>query len=238
MSIRGDRPFLGEQPALSTERTSGVIVRLIRDAIVQGRLQPGETLVEVELAREHGTSRPPVREALIQLRQEGLVEGGANRPAAVRSYTAAELHDIYGIRAALEGFAASRAAIRGGAPLARELDASNDRFHALAVQEGDVVDALVRENLTFHGLIAEGAGIPRLGEMIDQVMAIPRRYRAYAAYTVEARVTVEADHRAITEAIRDENETAAQNLITEHVLWTGRVAVGAQAFGSPDSESA
>lgn len=228
MADSDNRPFLGEQPAQITERTSGVIVRLIRDAIVQGRLQPGEPLYEVELAKELGMSRTPVREALIQLRQDGLVAGGRNRTVVVRSYDAGDLRDIYGIRAALEGFAAQRAAIRGGAKLAAKLDKSNERFHEIAQGGDDAADQLVQENLTFHGLIAEGAGIPRLGEMIDQVMAIPRRYRAYAAYTVDARETVERDHRAITEAIRQSDEDAASNLLQKHVLWTGNVAVEAQ----------
>jgi DNA-binding GntR family transcriptional regulator len=219
--------FLGEQPGIVAERTSGVIVRLVRTAIIEGRLEPGQSLREEQLAKELGTSRTPVREALIQLRNEGLVEGAPNRPAIVRSYSAAELLDIYRLRAQLEGFAARVAAERGGTDLVRKLDASNERFHALTEHEDDAAD-LIAENISFHALIAEAAAIRQLDAMINQVMAIPARYRAFGAYRSDTRTTVEEHHRAITEAIRIGDGDAAATAMAEHVLWTGEVAVTAQ----------
>jgi DNA-binding GntR family transcriptional regulator len=217
-----------DQPILAAERAGSLIAHEIRRAILEGRLEPGETLREEQLARELGTSRTPVREALIELRQEGLVEAQQTRRAVVRAYTAEELHDIYGLRAALEAHAGRLAAERAAPEAVSELRASIERFHRLAAAGPEDVQGLVAENLVFHGVIADATGVPRLKKMIDQVMVIPKRYRAYAAYVPEHRPTVERDHRAIAEAIAARDGTAAAALMDAHVRWTGEIAVAAQ----------
>src|SRR4051794_41593164 len=81
---------------------------LIREAIVDGRLEPGRRLKEEELARELGISRTPVREALLMLQAEGIVDAIPNRGAVVRVHTPEDLDDLYQLRALLEGYAARR----------------------------------------------------------------------------------------------------------------------------------
>lgn len=214
-------------PIVPAERTGNLIAHEIRRAILEGRVEPGDVLREEQLARELGTSRTPVREALIELRNEGLVEATTTRRAVVRAYTAEELLDIYELRAALEAHAAATAAARAGPEAVRELEASIERFHELAAVE-DAIAELVAENLVFHGVIADATGVVRLRKMIDQVMVIPKRYRAYAAYVPEHRGTVERDHRAIAEAIARRDRDEAGALMGAHVRWTGRIAVDAQ----------
>src|SRR5712691_12675512 len=74
---------------------------LIRQAIVDGTLEPGRRLKEEELARELGISRTPVREALLMLQAEGLVVATPNRGAMVRVHDAEGLDDLYQLRAQL-----------------------------------------------------------------------------------------------------------------------------------------
>jgi DNA-binding GntR family transcriptional regulator len=219
-------PIFGK-PILASERAGSLIAHEIRRAILEGRVVPGEVLGEEQLARELGTSRTPVREALIELRNEGLVETRTTRRAVVRAYDASELHDIYFLRAALEAHAARLAAERATPTTVRDLDASNERFHELTAREGDLVNELVSENLVFHAVIATATRIPRLQKMIDQVMIIPKRYRAYAAYVPEHRGIVERDHRAIADAIRSRASGTAGELMEQHVRWTGEIAVAA-----------
>src|SRR5215210_19437 len=88
------------------EKSSGVAARRIRDAILAGRLEPDQPLREEDLARQLGISRTPIREALLLLQNEGLVETVPNRGATVKSYDAADLDDVYTLRAVLEGYAA------------------------------------------------------------------------------------------------------------------------------------
>jgi len=215
-------PIFGK-PILAAERAGSLIANEIRRAILEGRVEPGDVLLEEQLARELGTSRTPVREALIELRNEGLVEAKANRRAVVRAYDQAQLQDIYALRAVLEAHAARLTAARATAPTVQELESSVERFGQIARQKGDVVNELVAENLVFHGLIAEATGVPRLHKMIDQVMVIPKRYRAYAAYAPDHRETVEDDHRAIAAAIKARDGDLAAGLMERHVRWTGDV---------------
>jgi DNA-binding GntR family transcriptional regulator len=220
-------PVFG-RPIVASERAGNLIAQEIRRAIIEGRLEPGDLLREEQLAHELGTSRTPVREALIELRNEGLVESTATRRAIVRSYDDDELRDLYELRAALEAHAAGLAAARADAAVVAELEASNERLRGLVDAEVEDVQQLIAENIVFHTRIGDATRVPRLKKMIEQVMVIPRRYRADAAYAPDLRSTIERDHRAIAEAIAARNVAAAQEAMAEHVRWTGEIAVAAQ----------
>jgi DNA-binding GntR family transcriptional regulator len=84
----------------------------LRDAIVSGRLQPNERLVESDLARSLGVSRTLIRSALVRLEHEGLVEHERHRGARVRLVSQEEAVEILETRAVLEGLAARLAAER------------------------------------------------------------------------------------------------------------------------------
>ncbi len=84
----------------------------LREAILSGEFGPGERLRTASLAKRFGSSRTPVREALVQLEGEGLVDIEPRRGAIVRSFASADLIDLYEIRALLEPAAAARAAQR------------------------------------------------------------------------------------------------------------------------------
>ncbi len=228
MTTPDDPSVFGTQPVFVNERAGNAVATMLRLAIIEGRLQPGAFLKEEQLAKELDISRTPVREAIIELRNEGLVESTATRRAVVRSYNADELHDVYNLRASLEGFAANLAAQRATDAIIRRLDESNSRFEDAMARRDETTTELITENLDFHDVVAEAAGIPRLQKMINQVMVIPMRYRAYAAYTREHRNTVLADHKAITSAIRERDCGQARDLMEAHVRWTGDVAVEAQ----------
>src|ERR1043166_4552501 len=85
----------------------------LRQAILRGDFAPGERLREVEIAAQHQVSRGPVREALLQLEQEGLVLLRRNRGAIVARLSRQDLEEVYSLRLALERLAAARAARYG-----------------------------------------------------------------------------------------------------------------------------
>ena len=84
----------------------------LREAILSGEFGPGERLRTASLAKRFGSSRTPVREALVQLEGEGLVDIEPRRGALVRSFASADLIDLYEVRVLLEPAAAARAALR------------------------------------------------------------------------------------------------------------------------------
>ena len=77
----------------------------IRTAIIEGRLRPGDHIVEAALTEQLGVSRTPVREALILLEREGLVVSAPNRGCFVRSFAEADIDAIFSMRTTLENFA-------------------------------------------------------------------------------------------------------------------------------------
>lgn len=95
-----------------TARDGAGFYRRLRDAIVDGRFQPNERLVEADLARMFGAGRTVIRAALVRLDQEGLVERQPNRGARVRLISDREALEIEEVRVALEQMLARQAATR------------------------------------------------------------------------------------------------------------------------------
>jgi DNA-binding GntR family transcriptional regulator len=210
---------------------------LIRDAIVEGRLEPGERLKEEELARELGISRTPIREALLILQAEDLVTATPNRGAIVRIHEPEELEDLYDMRALLEGHAARRAADRVSEPELELLRASCDRFSAVGK---DDLSGLVRENQFFHTAILDISGSARLASMVRKVIKLPLVYNSYRWYSPEqTRVSVDY-HRRLIHAFEARDAERAEWLMKEHVLEARDVLVAGvrakQAAAAEDSD--
>ncbi len=204
---------------------------LIREAIIDGRLEPGRRLKEEELARELGISRTPVREALLMLQAEGLVVATPNRGAMVRVHDAEDLDDLYQLRALLEGYAARRAAGHITDEDVERLRESCDRFEAL-IPEGDLRE-VVRENLFFHNTILDLAGSERLKDMVRKVIELPLVYRSYVWYPPEQRRISAHYHRQIVKALAARDPERAELIMKEHVFEARDLLVSHLRANSP-----
>ena len=173
---------------------------LIREAILDGRLQPGQRLKEEDLARQLGISRTPVREALLMLQVEGLIVATPNRGATVRVHTPDDLEDLYVLRAVLEGHAVRRAASRVGE------------------EQVDELRELVRENLFFHNTILEIAGSARLASMVRRVIELPLVYKSYIWYSPDQKRISSHYHRQIVNALASGDGERAELIMKEHVF--------------------
>ena len=197
------------------QNASVAATELIRQAILDGRLEPGSRLKEQELAEELGISRTPVREALLMLQAEGLIVTTPNRSAVVREHDADDLEDLYQLRAVLEGYAARQAAKRIAG---EELDRLNDscaRFDALS---GSDIRALVKENLFFHSTILGAAGSERLSWMVQKVIELPLVYKSYMWYPVDQKRISAHHHRQITNALGERDAERAELIMQEHIF--------------------
>lgn len=200
-----------------TKNASVAATEVIRQAILDGRLPPGRRLKEEELAQELGISRTPVREALLVLQAEGLVDATPNRGATVRSHSAKDLADLYELRALLEGYAARRAATRLSDETIARLRESCDRFMAMLQTETEMY-ALVKENLFFHQTIHESADSERLGTMVRQVIDLPLVYRSYIWYSPEQQRLSAHYHDQITRALEARDSERAELVMKEHIF--------------------
>jgi DNA-binding GntR family transcriptional regulator len=222
-----------EGQASLARTASGAAADLIREAIVDGRVLPGERLKEEELAQQLGISRTPIREALLVLQTEGLLEATPNRGATVRSYDRADLEEMYDLRALLESHAARRAASRVTAKQLDELRTSCDRFAALI--GGDDLQAVVGENALFHETILAAAESDRLSSMVRQVVALPLVYKSYVWYSPEQVKASHHYHLQLVKALARADGERAEIVMREHVFEARDVLV--QHIGAGLAES-
>ena len=201
----------------SLARTASVAAAdLIRQAVLDGRVLPGQRLKEEELAQQFGISRTPIREALLVLQTEGLLEAAPNRGATVRSYDIPALEEMYDLRAVLEGHAARRAGSRVSSEQLRELRASCKRFRTLV--GGDDLRALVAENNIFHETILAASASPRLAGMVRQVVALPLVYKSYIWYSPEQASASYHHHVQLVKALEQGDGERAELVMREHVF--------------------
>jgi DNA-binding GntR family transcriptional regulator len=127
----------------------------LRDAILDGTLEPGEQLRDAELAEWLGLSRTPIREAVARLEEYGLVETKPNSYTRVTPLSARDARDAFTVYAALEALAASLAVPRLTGDDLKTMRAANGDFaDALAAAD---VDAAVSADDRFHGVLVQAA---------------------------------------------------------------------------------
>lgn len=144
-------------------------------AIADGRLRPGDRVIEAELCQRMGVSRSPLREAFRILENQRFLVREPRRGMRVASFTIEEAEEIYRIRAALESLAAFLAVKRGDPAVLAELR----RLHRGMVAAGEGRDdhAYRRLNRRFHQVLTEASGSPRLVGLVGTLFAQVNRYR-------------------------------------------------------------
>jgi DNA-binding GntR family transcriptional regulator len=137
------------------EPLSGLVLRAMREAIIDGRMAPGDPVNEVELAKQFGVSRAPIREAIRQLESEGLVVRVAYRGTAVSPLTAKNITELQGFRRLLETHAATAVLEKGSD---QDLDALAGVVTEMerAASTGDMIGVNATD-VRFHTLIIEAA---------------------------------------------------------------------------------
>lgn len=188
----------------------------LRRQIVRGDLRPNELLSEIELAERLQVSRTPVRESLTRLAAEGLIRSQRRR-WIVHEHTLDEIRDVYEVRAALEGQAASLAAQRADdGQIARLFDYLEQ---ARSIEEDPTSSTeLVTVNDEFHAQVLAMAGNRALTGSIDAVTQYNFNYRIAILYSVADRAEAAAQHRRIATAIRDRDASEARQRGADHVL--------------------
>jgi DNA-binding GntR family transcriptional regulator len=191
------------------------IYALLRQKILAGEYVPGESVQEVRTAEMLRVSRTPVREALRQLEQEGLLVGqGSER--AVRSLTRDEFVELYTCRAALERLVAERAARSATEEEVEDMAMAVEEARA-AVATGDHAGVL-SANTRFHDRMVESTRMAQLRQLMDTIRGpiLVARRRVLSNAEVEAAICDE--HAAMLDAIRRRDMRAAQELMERHMM--------------------
>jgi DNA-binding GntR family transcriptional regulator len=199
--------------------TSAVRARdALREAILTGTLPPGSRLRAEPLAERLQTSRTPVREALILLAREGLVDLEPRRGAVVRSFDAADLADLYDVRALIEPHAARRAATRIDAAGIARLREICDEADARGAADDAAVEDQVALNEEFHRIVVAAAGSPRLEAALRAVAGIPRAFRAAFWHDDAQREQSLFCHRQILRALEGRQPRLAEAVMRMHIV--------------------
>lgn len=192
--------------------TTDVAYWTIRDAIRSEVIQPGDRLIELDLAGALDMSRTPVREALRRLAVERLVEKAPSRGFVVPTIREEDLIEIYELREVLEGLAARRAAHRFG-PAETALLAEAVERSERARDAGDIPALWERSNY-FHRLL-RGSVQGRVAQLLALLLDAHRSLRLHE-FGPERIADAVAEHRAIYEAIAARSPDDAERLAREH----------------------
>lgn len=202
------------------------VTHTLRSWILQGILQPGERLEEIPLAEKLGVSRTPVRAALGNLGNEGLLEHRTKRGYTVRVYQYEDIIGAYEVRAVLEGLACRRAAQKGLTDLAIS------KLKACLAQGDAILDkgVLLPEdhapyqemNVTLHETLlsaAENSWVTRFTTQAQTAPFASDRIMLWEDHGIIMRS--HQDHHRIVTAVIEKDAARAEQLMREHIYFAG-----------------
>jgi DNA-binding GntR family transcriptional regulator len=216
----------------SHSRLAGEVYERLVEALVQGTLNQGDRLIQDRLAEELDVSRTPVRDALLRLKEEGVLEPSGRRGYVVRSLSEQDLRDLYGARDAVEGHAAALLATLGGDALdevraalagatARKLRSSRESFEA---------------NRCIHRAIVATTGNSYLLNFFDNIWGRAISALAYHDFYVQSpHEQFVAEHESLIDEIAAGDPVRARQVMIEHIAWGLERTVKAESEKPPGS---
>ena len=212
--LRGPEVELAMPAEAKTTRVDDAYRRL-KHEILENRMPPGFQAPEPEIADRLGMSRTPVREALIRLRSEGLVELIPRRGARVLPMSPDDMRDIYQILMALEPEAAAGVARRDLSPAETALLEQPTAEMERTIETGDL-DAWAAADDRFHRALLDLNPNQRLSAVIKQLLDQAHRARMITLRLRKPPRKSTREHRAILTAILAHDATAARRLFHAH----------------------
>jgi len=202
--------------------TRDLVLRKLRGAILAGRFEPGQRLLERDLVERMGVSRTPIREALRKLELEGLVTTVPYRGPVVTRPTVDDARAVYEVRAALEGQAVALFTQRTTDSGIEQL-----RAHVAAAERAvrrSNAQGVLNANNAFHDVLASGCGNALLQSMLtnlrDRIVLLRVESLSYPG----RRPRSVAEHRAIVRMIARRDADGAKRLTEQHIMHAWRAA--------------
>lgn len=202
----------------------------LREQIVNGTYLPGQRMTLSDLAADLGLSHMPVREALLRLEREGLLESEPHKGMRVSRVSHRDACELFEVRCELEGLAAYRACTAADPTLIRDLEDLNAAF-GRALNKPDYT-AMGSANWAFHRRILQAADSPQLARFLEEVWTASLRYRlGYQRIPGRAQHTIN-EHDAIIAALLTGDADAARAAARNHIS-----RAGAELAAKIDKES-
>ncbi|KPU44199.1 HTH-type transcriptional regulator McbR [Oxobacter pfennigii] len=205
-----------------TEKYSlrGKIFSILRQQILDGKYQSGDSLVETKLAEELGVSRTPIREAIRQLELEGLVDSVPNKGVIVKGITEKDIEDIYTIRKVLEGLAAKWAVEKF---TEEELTELKDIFDLMEfyTRKNDI-EQVAKLNTRFHEVIFKATKSSVLQNILTDFQYYVQWVRYESLRTPGRPQEALEEHKQIIDAFINRDAENAERLVTQHIINSSR----------------
>jgi len=186
----------------------------LRDAIVSGRYRPGDRLNESRIAREFGISRIPVREALMQLQEHGLVMNHERRGMFVTRLSAEDVQRINSLRVVLEAEALKLCRLKISRKDATRLTNIMARMEAWT--ERTEMDAAALD-LEFHRALWEAAGNPYLTRVLDSLVTSLFAHKALENVSADVKRWSLTHHRALLDIALGNSNAEPEAAIIFHM---------------------
>lgn len=197
-----------------------LILAALRDEILDGRLRPGERIGQQAVAGRFGTSRLPVREALRELQNEGLVVVLPNAGARVARLDAEDFDEVYLLRERLEPLAVERSAPRLTDEQLAVLRDEVEAMETLADVDGREAEWLAHDR-AFHVGAFAAARSPRLLAIIEVLWNVAEPYRrAYLGLHPEIVDLTLVEHRLLLDALERRDGDDAARVLEMHIRRT------------------
>lgn len=192
-----------------------LVFEALREAIISGKLKPGQRLMEVQVAEALGVSRTPVREAIRMLELEGFVIMMPRKGAYVSDISIKDIASVFEIRRALEGLAAELAAERASPE-------HLERLERLLVELADCVERedvnrFVELDTEFHETVYEASRNERLAPILSLLREQIQRFRTRTLSNPGRMRIAYDEHRALVEALADHDAERARQLASDHI---------------------
>lgn len=192
--------------------TSEALVDALTRRILDGSIEAGSWLREVDLAERHGVSRQSLRAALAELVHQGLLQREPNRGVYVPVMTETDIRDLYRVRSLVEVEAAR---VVAGLPEAwPAMEAVVTRLERLHPDAGSY--EMVEEDFAFHRAMVAGAGSPRLSR-VHETLCSETRLSFVANIRVQGADHLVGEHRALLDVIRGGDPDTAEARVVQHL---------------------
>lgn len=183
----------------------------IQEWIISGVLKPGDRLKDQELAEALGASRTPIREALLRLEEEGMIQSKANSWTQVAPVDIHQAYRLYPIIWTLEKLAVSFAKENVRQEHIEELESINEELER-ALQQEDALGAQ-HHDARFHQVIIDLSENEELIHVLDGLKKKLRRYEVTYFHGIAGAEQSVEEHKAIIQALKDKNfEAVAESL--------------------------
>ncbi len=192
-----------------------VVFNTLRQAILKGELEPGERLMEIQLAERLGVSRTPIREAIRKLELEGLVLMIPRKGAEVARISARSLRDVLEVRRALEELAIELACQRMTEDEIADLQLAQEDFKK-AIADGDAM-RIAETDEHYHDVIYGGTQNAKLIQMLNNLREQMYRYRLEYIKDSDKRKILILEHERVLKAVRERKVAEAKAAMREHI---------------------